>query len=108
MAKATYWQRGETLDYKNNTSATIEANTIIVIGKRIGVIGTTIYPGEKGSLHVSGIYSIPKTADVEIALGANVYFDGTAITTTETDTPAGYAVEAAAADAATVLVKLLG
>ena len=109
MAKAAYWQRGEALDYKNSTNAVIEANTIISLGTRIGIIGTDIAPNEVGSLHVEGIYQIPKEDATAIALGAAVYFDGTGITATaDGNTPAGYAV-ADAADADTViLVKLLG
>ena len=45
MAKATYWQRGETLDYTNGSGSKIDANTIVVLKSgatgRIGVIGTT-------------------------------------------------------------------
>ena len=108
MSKAAYWQRGESLDYVNNGVAVIEANTIIDLSTRIGVVGTDINPGEKGSLHVTGVYEIKKTASGEIAMGAAVYFDGTGITTTNSGTPAGYAAAAAEANAEVVLVKLLG
>ena len=108
MAKASYWQRGESLDYKNATSEIIEANTIIDLTTRIGIAGTTINPNEVGSVHVCGVYEIPKTATGEIAMGAAVYFDGTGINTTTSGTPAGYAAAAAAASDETVLVKLLG
>lgn len=37
--KAAYWQRGEALDYKNTGTEKIEANTVIVLGSRIGVAG---------------------------------------------------------------------
>ena len=49
MGKATYWQRGETIDFKNETGAKIEANTIITLGSRVGIAGTDINPGEVGS-----------------------------------------------------------
>lgn len=109
MAKATFWQRGESLDYKNITDAVIEENTIIAIGTRIGITGTYINPGEIGSLHVCGVYEMPKTDATAIELGAAVYFDGNGITATAgSNTPAGYAA-AAATDADTaILVKLLG
>lgn len=107
--KATYWQRGESLDYKNNTTAVIEENTIIPIVTRIGVTGTVIEPGQIGSLHVVGIFEIAKAEDEAIAMGTAVYFDGSAITATaEGNTPAGYAAQDAEAKAGTVLVKLLG
>ena len=108
MSKATYWQRGESLDYVNSGDAVIEANTIVSLGTRIGVVGTDINPKEKGSLHVTGVYEIAKTGG-EIAMGAAVCFDGTGITTSSSgNTPAGYAAAAAKADDAVILVKLLG
>lgn len=108
--KATYWQRGETLDYTNTTGSIIEANTIIEIGtSRIGVAGTQINPNETGSLHVTGVFEIDKVAAEAITMGTAVYFTGTAITATALDnTPAGYAAADAVADDATILVKLLG
>lgn len=60
MSKAAYWQRGETLDYKNTGSSVIEANTIIVFGSKIGIAGMEINPGETGSLHISGTFEFPK------------------------------------------------
>ena len=41
MAKtATYWQRGETLDYVNGTGTLIPAGTVLAVGsKHIGVAG---------------------------------------------------------------------
>lgn len=107
--KATYWQKGDTLDYKNNTEATIEANTVINLVTRVGIAGTSIPAGEVGTVHVSGVFEMDKVAAEGIALGTLVYFTGTAITATATDnTPAGYAITAAAAADATVYVKLLG
>ena len=116
MSKGTYWQRGETLDYKNATDTKIEANTIISFGSRIGVAGTDILPGEIGSLHVTGVFEIPKTATEAIEMGESVYFDGEGITNEENDgktTPtaypiAGYAAQAAAAADNVILVKLGG
>ena len=108
MAKATYWQRGETLDYKNGGVEVIEANSIINLGTRIGVAGTSINPGETGSVHVTGVYEIAKTGSGAIEMGAAVYYDGNGINTTTSGTPAGYAAAKAEADAAVVLVKLLG
>lgn len=108
MAKATYWQRGESLDYKNSGVAVIEANSIIDLATRIGVAGTDINPGEVGSLHVTGVYEIAKTGAGEIAMGAAVYYDGNGITSETGGTPAGYAAAAAGADAEVILVKLLG
>lgn len=118
MSKAEYWQRGEVIDYVNNTAARIEANQIVTFGKRIGVAGTSIEIGETGSLHVFGVFEMPKSSANEIAEGTDVYFDGEGITeaadngqTSDAKVSyacAGYATETAAADATAVKVKLLG
>lgn len=117
MTKATYWQRGETLDYKNSTGAKIEANTVISFGEHIGIAGTDIIPGEVGTLHVTGVFEMPKTAATAIEMGTAVYFDGTGITTAANDGAttnpaayplAGYAAQAAAAGDTDIFVKLTG
>lgn len=111
MSKAEYWQRGETLDFVNSTGKVIEANTIIVLGQRMGVAGTEIPAGEKGTVHVEGIYSFPKAKSTAITAGALVYWDKTnnCLTTTSTSSIlAGYAAEAAGENDATVLVKING
>lgn len=111
--KAVYWQRGESLDYTNSGATVIEANSIIDLGIRIAVAGTSINPKETGSIHVTGVYRIKKKDSGAINFGAAVYYDATdltgGITTTATSmTPAGYAAEESAAGADTILVKLLG
>lgn len=117
MSKATFWQRGETLDYRNDTDTKIEANTVISFGSHIGVAGTDILPGELGSLHVTGVWEIAKTATEVIEMGEAVYFDGTGITTAANDgatsnptaySLVGYAAQAAAASETVILVKLAG
>ena len=80
MASAVFWQRGEALDYLNSGSTTIEANTIVLYGSRIGVIGCDIAPAEVGSLHVAGVFRMPKTGTSAIAAGTDVYWDGDGIT----------------------------
>lgn len=108
MSKAAFWQKGESLDYTNNTSATIEANTIMVYGSRIGVIGTDIAPGELGSIHVTGVFEMPLSDSTEVAAGADVFWDGNGITATSGSgkTKAGFAAQAAAAGAGTILVSI--
>ena len=120
MAKATYYQRGESLDYTNSSGSKIDANTIVVLTSgasgRIGVIGTDIPNGETGSVHVTGVYEMAKSSSNALTQGQKVYWDGTGITEDDNDgggTPtyypvAGYAAHAAGASAETVLVKLLG
>lgn len=109
MSKAEYWQRGEVIDFTNNTDAKIDANEIVVFGKRLGVAGTPIEVGETGSLHVFGVFEMPKAAGEAITEGATVYYNAAGtITVTAGDITAGYATEAAAAEDTTVKVKLLG
>lgn len=104
---AIYYQRGESLDYKNIDNDAIPANTIIGLCERIGVAGTEIKPGETGSVMVAGTYVLPKTSSNAIEIGVAVYFDGDGITETSTNNvPAGFAAAAAKAADDTILVKI--
>ena len=104
---ATYYQRGESLDYTNAGAAAISAGAVVVYGDRIGVAGCDIAVGETGSIHVEGVFEMPLNDAAGMTAGAAVYWDGTGITATaSTNTPAGYAAAAAAAGAETVLVKI--
>lgn len=109
MSKANFWQRGEALDYINKTALPIEANTVVVLGKRIGVIGTDIAPGAMGTVHASSVFEINKAAEA-VKLGDDLYWDtaNSCLTTTAGDILAGYSIEDAEASASTVKVKLLG
>lgn len=110
--KATYWQRGETIDFKNAGDTIIPANTIVKIGARIGVAGTDINPGEVGTLHVAGVFKMEKVTG-EITVGAEVYLDADGKITTaasgeseEQNTKAGFAVEAATSSDTYAIVKI--
>lgn len=109
MAKAKYWHKGVSIDYMNNGDAVIEANSVVVVGKHIGIAGTDIAPGETGSLVTEGVFKFAK-GDADIVIGDDVYFNaaGGIITKTDTDIPAGYAVAAAGTTETEVLVKLAG
>lgn len=109
MTKATYFQRGESLDFVNNTTEKIEAFSIIPLVSRIGIAGDDIEPGDIGAIDVSGVFEMPKKDDTAIPMGTTVYYDGTGITTTATENiPAGYAAGNAAAGDNSIIVKLLG
>lgn len=110
MSLASYWKRGETLDFTNKTGQTIENGTIIVANTIVGVAGDVILNNSTGPLEVTGVFGMPKTDKAEeIALGEKVYFDGTGITKTEgSNTLAGYAAGDSSATDEKVLVKLLG
>ncbi|WOO34942.1 DUF2190 family protein [Anaerocolumna sp. AGMB13020] len=105
--KATYWQKGDTLDYKNTGSAKIEHDTVVVLGKRIGVSGTEIPVGAVGSIHVTGVFVMNKAAEV-ISFGDDLYYDSEneVVTKTETEVKAGYAAESKDSAESKVLVKI--
>lgn len=114
--KAKYWQKGEALDFTATTP--VKNGDIVSLNTRVGVAGNDIPAGGTGAVYVEGVFVMPKASE-EITLGAAVYWDAEneAITTAASTgkdaekvdhTPAGYATAPAAANDATVLVKLLG
>lgn len=104
---AVYWNRGEAIDYKNGTSQVIKAGEVVAIDKKIGIAGTQIDPGETGSLHVSGVWELPKKASEAIAVGKPVYYEASGITATAGSNPvAGWCVAEAKAADKVVLVKI--
>lgn len=106
--KAIYWQKGESLDYLNGTEADIPANTVVIFGDHIGVAGTDIPAGENGTIHVTGVFEIHKKTGVALEMGDPVTFTEENGIDKATSGAVGYAIEDAAAAAATVRVKLLG
>lgn len=107
---AKYWQRGEAIDY---TATDALANGDVVdLATRIGVAGDDIPAGETGTVHIVGVFKIPKATGA-VTVGQALYWDKAAkkITTDDAEsanTPAGWAVAEAGSSDATVLVKLLG
>ena len=110
--KAEYLQRGEALDYKNSTDAVIPAGAILDLKTRIGVAGTDIAPGAIGSVHVMGVFNMPKKSADDVKQGEALYFDsksnGGEITKTSGDatTPAGFAAYDSGAEETTVAVNI--
>ncbi|MCM1122545.1 MAG: DUF2190 family protein [Eubacterium sp.] len=113
--KASYYQKGETLDYVNTTKGKIEAGTVLILGNRIGVAGTDIEAGAIGSVHVSGVYELDKKDTEELAVGTAVYFTADGITAaasegTDKDAvqniPAGFVAAASPAKSTKVHVKI--
>lgn len=108
MSKAFYSQKGESLDYANTTDAVIEANSIVAIGARIGVVGGDIKPSETGAVHVEGVYEMPLADADAVDAGTEVYWNGEAITATSgaKTIAAGYAVASTTAGDSKILVKI--
>lgn len=101
-----YQQPGSTIDFINSTSDTIKAGQVVSLTTRIGVAGTEIAASAVGSLHVKGVFSMPKATGA-IAIGAAVYYNASTdkITTTASSAvPAGWAIAAAKSEDATVQV----
>ena len=108
MNRATYWQRGETLDITATEAVT--NGQVVSLNTRIGVAGTDIPESEVGAVHVVGVFEFVKDSTA-LTLGAAAYYDAANDVITATaagNVPAGYAVAAADASTTVVLVKLLG
>lgn len=105
---AKYIQKGSNIDYTNSGAAAISAGDVVSLTTRIAIAGTDIAVGATGSVTVGGVFEIDKTASLAISQGDKVYYSTTTkkITKTDTDVPAGWAIAAAAAADATVLVKI--
>lgn len=119
MAKGIYWQRGESLDFVNSTQNKIENGDVVVIGTHIGIAGDDIPAGGTGTVHVTGVFKLPKAAsDGGISVGAAVVWDSTNGVIAAYDASAssgagngdviGYAVSAAATADTVAAVKLNG
>ena len=110
--KAVYVQEGKSLDYKNGSGTDILAGDVVIMGSRAGVAGTDIPVGLTGSIHIEGVFKIPKKAAEAITAGAVVFYSEDGLTAVSAEKAAqvtvGYAVAAAAESDATVMVKLLG
>jgi predicted RecA/RadA family phage recombinase len=108
MATATFWQKGERIDYPNATTAAIPFNTVIVFGSRIGVAGNTIPAGETGSLVLEGVFKMPKKSAEAFTAGEKLYWDVTNsyLTGTAGDVYAGIATAAAASADTEAYVRL--
>lgn len=108
---AKYWQRGETIDY--TATDELANGDVVDLATRIGVAGDDIAAGETGTVHVVGVFEIPKATGA-VTVGQALYWDKTnknittAAGSSSANTPAGWAVAAAQSADATVLVKLLG
>lgn len=106
--KATYWQKGETIEYTNEGETAIEAGDVVSLTTRCGVAGMNIAVDEEGTLYLEGVYIMPKD-NSEIAVGASVYFDESENKVTGTaagNIPLGWAIAAAGAAATTCYVKI--
>ena len=95
---------GEVYDYP--ATAAVTSGDVIEMTDTIGVALSDGAIGETISVRVAGVFELPKAAATAITQGQSVYWSGTAITTTATDTYAGKAYVAAVADDTVVQLSL--
>lgn len=100
---ARYIKRGRVLDYV--PAADVEAGTPVKLGAYVGVTNHKILAGDLGGLELCGIYALPLATGATFALGDVVCFNANGEAAT-TGTKFGYAVEATATGATTVIARL--
>ena len=74
MAKASYMQKGDVIDYTNAAESAVEYHDVLVIGSLVGVAEEPIPKDSTGSVAIVGVFSLPTDA-VDITAGAPVYWD---------------------------------
>lgn len=85
----------------------VAVGDVVVVGDLFCVADRAIAAGKLGALCVEGAFVLPKDSS-NIAAGATVYWDGSAITTTSGSgtSRAGFAIAAAGTSATTVKVMI--
>jgi len=87
--------------------ATVASGDVVVVGKLAGVAATDAASGAPVEIKTSGVFDVAKTSEQAWIVGAAIYHDGTAATTTvSTNVPIGHAVAIAANPSAVGRVRL--
>lgn len=94
MSKAVFFQKGENLDFTNNTESVITAGDIVSLANKIAVAGGNIPVGATGAVISAGVFGILKTAGISFLAGDAVFFNSETgeATSDDSKTPAGIAV----------------
>lgn len=99
-------RRGQTLTWRNSTSALVKGGDLVIVGDVVGVAAVDITAGATGALKMEGVFRLPKDG-AAIAVGARVYVDsGGDVTATAGSNPAGVAWAEAGAAEPFALVKI--
>lgn len=77
-------------------AAVIASGAIVRIGEYVGINSYDVAIGEEGELSLTGVYSVPKTAAVVLAVGDNAYLTAGEASDTNTDPLIGTVHKAAA------------
>lgn len=106
--KAVYVHNGGSLYYLNETTELIKAGDVVSFGDHIGVAGNDIEPGGTGSIHVTGVFRIPKKSGEAIEMGSDVFWgsDGITAVSAEGLPKAGYAAAKASENESDILVRV--
>lgn len=75
-------QRGDVLEI--TAGADIAAGAGVKVGVLFGVATGAIANGAKGTINLTGVYSLPKVGSQAWSVGAAIYWNGTACTTATT------------------------
>lgn len=88
--------------------AAVASGDLVVVGKLFGVACTDAESGAPVEIKTSGVFELAKTSAEAWTVGAAIYAtaDGTATTTSTSNTFVGHAVAAAANPSATGTVRL--
>ena len=97
---------GKTIKWTNGTGSTVNSGDPVVIGGKVYVALEKILDTGVGILKSDGVYEWPKDTPLVINQGDKVFWSGTEVTKTVTDTFLGTAHEAAASADTTVLVDI--
>ncbi len=109
MAKATFVQKGDNIDY--TAGADIAYMDVVALTDRIGVALENIANGATGTVTLTGVFDFPAAtgSGKGLTVGQKVYWDTTnsVITPTATDNIfAGYAVAAKTTTAEVARVRI--
>ncbi len=105
--KAIYQQRGETIDFVNNTGEEIKANDVVTLTNRIGIAATDIPAGAKGAIHITGVFKLPADTTAAFTVGQTVYLSGDKVVeASDGGVIAGFVVEPKTANGTIAVVKI--
>lgn len=92
--------------WDHTPASAVASGSVVVMNDTVGVAVTDIAAGATGAVQVDGVFSLPKDNSA-IGQGKKVYWDGSAITTTDSgNTYAGRAITETVAGDATIAVAL--
>ena len=103
-----YLQKGDVLDYLNDSEDEIVSGDVVLLGKRLGVALTDIAYKSVGAIQVVGVFNLAKAAE-DVTMGMPLYWKESQQQLTKTATGnilAGFAcINTTAADT-TVAIKI--